>query len=1023
MRLVIELNGDPSRLDLATAVVRRRGAHEMLVLLRATDRALIAAAHEAFGGLLPRDAIRIWMPPETGASPDVEAALRETVIAALGAEVLLSVRSASGIRHPLPASLPVCVLLDTPTDDSPSRTAWTEAVAALRDDLLRVNRIFLSDETALPALPDAVRAALCRIADADSPEAAADRIIAECEKAARTASETAPPDPESRPRLAFVSPFPPARSGIAEYSAQLMGPLSKHYRIHLVTDQKEISDPRLFDAFPVHDPDWLKANAAQFDRVLYHFGNSPIHRFMYDLLPVVPGIVVLHDFFLLDGQGGFLSGWARRETILRNHGIAALIDAPQLEAASIGVEPWPGSLDVLQTATGVIVHGEEPCRLAEQWYGPGAARDWHRIPHLRRVAEVSAERRHEARARLGFSAEDIVICSFGDVGPTKLNLEVTRALTRSRLASNPNVRLIFVGAAPRKYETRIADLAGLLPAARCRITGWVDAHGYEDHLLAADIAVQLRSKSRGETSGAVVDCLSHGLPTIVNAHGSMRDLDADSVLRIADPVDEDALARALETLVDDAALRARLAARARQVIAEEHDPEGCANGYRQAIERSVRSWRQKVASLPARLARTPMGEAERLALARSLAFNFPPSPRQPVLFVDVTAVAAQDIHTGVQRVVRSILKSLFKSRDLSHRVVPVRLAETGEFVQALRFAEKIADLPIGTTPEDPIDVYRGDLILILDLEIGRNAERRRAFERFRDAGAEVWHVVHDLLPVHLPQYFPESEAPRFADWLDLVHSCDGAACVSDATAHSLRAWLAGNSGAGKPLPRIGRFHLGADLRNSVPTHGLPKNALKLLDRLKQRPTFLMVGTVEPRKGHAQTLAAFEQLWAEGVEANLVIVGKEGWQVKPLVRKLRALGKKEERLFWLDGISDEYLERIYQASDCLIAASEGEGFGLPLIEAAQHRLPILARDLPVFREVVGPHGAYFAGLDPAALADAVRGWLSDHAAGRTIRSEAMPWLTWDQSAAMLLGAIGIGPADIANPVTAEPDQAS
>ena len=57
------------------------------------------------------------------------------------------------------------------------------------------------------------------------------------------------------------------------------------------------------------------------------------------------------------------------------------------------------------------------------------------------------------------------------------------------------------------------------------------------------------------------------------------------------------------------------------------------------------------------------------------------------------------------------------------------------------------------------------------------------------------------------------------------------------------------------------------------------------------------------------------------------------------------------MLWLEGISDEYLDKVYAASTCLIAASEGEGFGLPLIEAAQHKLPIIARDIPVFREVV------------------------------------------------------------------------
>jgi glycosyltransferase involved in cell wall biosynthesis len=172
----------------------------------------------------------------------------------------------------------------------------------------------------------------------------------------------------------------------------------------------------------------------------------------------------------------------------------------------------------------------------------------------------------------------------------------------------------------------------------------------------------------------------------------------------------------------------------------------------------------------------------------------------------------------------------------------------------------------------------------------------------------------------------------------------------------------------------------------------------------------MVGTIEPRKGHLQTIAAFDALWAQGLDVNLVIVGKEGWiglpddqrrTIPTIVATLRNHPQLGKRLFWLDGISDEYLERIYAASACLIAASEDEGFGLPLIEAAQHKLPILARDIPVFREVAGEHAYYFSGDKAGDLAMAARAWLKLHAEGRAPHSADMPWLTWKQSAARLL----------------------
>jgi hypothetical protein len=149
------------------------------------------------------------------------------------------------------------------------------------------------------------------------------------------------------------------------------------------------------------------------------------------------------------------------------------------------------------------------------------------------------------------------------------------------------------------------------------------------------------------------------------------------------------------------------------------------------------------------------------------------------------------------------------------------------------------------------------------------------------------------------------------------------------------------------------------------------------------------------------------LWKQGIDVNLVIVGKQGWMMESLTDSIEAHKELGQRLFWMAGISDEYLETIYAAGSCLIAASEGEGFGLPLIEAAQHQIPIIVRDIPVFKEVVGEHGFYFTGLAPEDLANGVRAWLALDKIGKAPQSSAMPRLTWKDSAQQLLGSMLLG----------------
>ena len=189
----------------------------------------------------------------------------------------------------------------------------------------------------------------------------------------------------------------------------------------------------------------------------------------------------------------------------------------------------------------------------------------------------------------------------------------------------------------------------------------------------------------------------------------------------------------------------------------------------------------------------------------------------------------------------------------------------------------------------------------------------------------------------------------------------------------------------------------------------------MLGQLRARPSFLMVGTIEPRKGYLQTIEAFSQLWNDGNDVSLVIVGREGWKdlsddmrrdIPTTIDRLRTHPELNKRLFWLEGISDEYLEKIYAASTCLIAASYGEGFGLPLIEAAQHKLPIIARDIPVFREVAGEFAWYFEGNDPVKLKDAIAGWMDMQINKGAPQSRNIPILSWAQSAEQLIMKMGI-----------------
>jgi glycosyltransferase involved in cell wall biosynthesis len=397
----------------------------------------------------------------------------------------------------------------------------------------------------------------------------------------------------------------------------------------------------------------------------------------------------------------------------------------------------------------------------------------------------------------------------------------------------------------------------------------------------------------------------------------------------------------------------------------------------------------------------PTNESQIPAIAQTLARNFPARNRSRQLFIDISELAKRDARTGCQRVTRSVLFELLKTPPTGFKVEPVYAATTASgYRYARAFSAKLSNVTV-SAEDAPIDFGLGDVFFGLDFQADSVASQKQFLGMMKRHGIKVAFLVHDILPVSMPHYFRPGMGEAFRNWLTNIAMFDGAICVSEATAESLRAWYRKYLPDLDPDFQIDWVHNGADIENPTSTFGIPEDAADVLAKLDQCTTFLMVGTIEPRKGYRQVLAAFECLWARETDINLVIVGKEGWDVDYLTEKLRTHDQRGHHLFWLEGISDEYLEKVYANSDCLIAASEGEGFGLPLVEAARHKLPILARDIPVFREVAGRHATYFNGLTPQALVSAIESWLTAFAQGKHIRPDGLRWTTWSESAQQMM----------------------
>lgn len=358
--------------------------------------------------------------------------------------------------------------------------------------------------------------------------------------------------------------------------------------------------------------------------------------------------------------------------------------------------------------------------------------------------------------------------------------------------------------------------------------------------------------------------------------------------------------------------------------------------------------------------------------------------RRTRVYVDVSVISRVDSRTGIQRVVRSIWNELNRVDAEFFEIIPVAGSRGGVYRKIpqdfLSAPLKRLPLPLGRRRIRP---GQGDVFLGLDLAAHIIPRNHRQLKSWRAAGMRFVAIVYDLLPLHHPEWFNSRAVDHFGKWMtELALSADALACISATVAGDVRNWLQHHR-CHLDRPTVSAITLGANIAASAPSFGLPSDWEETVAWVQSAHTILIVGTIEPRKGHAQALAAFDMLWAAEPDSKwqLLIVGRGGWKTQELQQRIMGHSAYGTSLKWIDNASDEYLELLYAACSGVLMSSRGEGLGLPLLEAAQRRKPILARDLPVFREIAPDGVCFFTGDLPEEMMAALCHWRATGLASR------------------------------------------
>jgi len=811
-------------------------------------------------------------------------------------------------------------------------------------------------------------------------------------------------------KLAMFTVLPPQKSGIAYYSKELIDELKKYYKIDVFLKPSNENDIicHFWTDVNMYRIEQFDSLAEQYDRILYHFGNNPMHIHMFSILNQYGGVSILHDFYL-SGINWCRENYSLRKNALNialydSHGIKSIQERNKFKDRYI-TQKYPCNFEVIRLSHAIITHSRYASNLLKFFYTniPLSVT----IPLLESLPSARTSK-DEARASLSLDQSSFIVCCFGFISTNKLNQAILDAWLDSEICKNPINKLIFVGSTHEdtygsQFKKRVDTTNN-----QVLITGWSEEKDYKMYLNAADGAIQLRQHSRGETSKTLLDALSYGLPVIINEHGSSGEVPDNSVIKVQENCTVDDLTKALNLLFRDKHLRENLSENAKNYILKECHPKICAEKYYKTIEQAYKT-QVSVQSVTQDIKRSlddSLSNNDLLEYARTISINFPYIKPQKTLYVDVSAISIIDNETGIQRTVRCLLNELINSPLKGYRIEPVQLVEIKgqwKYIHARQYIQKLYDLPqeVQFGKNTSIQPTAGDIILYLDFRIKFTliAHKQNYFSDLEKRNVKIIFVVYDLLPIKLPQFYPKFFEALHINWLNIVANFHGTICISKIVAQDLYKWI----GEKSDLP-ITYFHLGANIEPKNISEKLSDHAVLMLKKIQERTSFLMVGTIQPIKGHQFVLNAFETLWEQGFDVNLVIAGKKGWMVESTIKKIITHKQYRKKLIWLDKISDAFLTQVYKACHCLICASENEGFGLPLIEAAQNKLPIIARDIPIFHEVAGQHATYFDGSSYDNLVNTVKKWIDNYYENKHIKSDKIPWLTWKQSAEQLKKSI-------------------
>ncbi len=385
------------------------------------------------------------------------------------------------------------------------------------------------------------------------------------------------------------------------------------------------------------------------------------------------------------------------------------------------------------------------------------------------------------------------------------------------------------------------------------------------------------------------------------------------------------------------------------------------------------------------------------------------------IYLDCTHTYNSGLNTGIQRVVKNIVKNIPQvSKELGIEIIPVvsisnqyysfdafsegnkksnnlKLFLKKAYVAMRAFLDFILPKKLSKTLYNPsigifinkltdkilfskkidadklVSLESNDILILIDSTWLNNNYKQLG--HLKQKSVKIVAVIYDIIPISHPEFCNIDITASLQDWYKKATKfIDGYIAISESVKEDTYRYIQNNINSNIDKKKFDYFYLGTNFSTEYDEKKVPDT---FKNHFKNPNTYLTVSTIEPRKNHSYILDTFDRLWESNEDATYIMIGRIGWNTESLIKRVKSHKEYNKRLFLLEDIDDNSLVYAYKNSKALIFASHIEGFGLPIIESLFYKLPVLASNTPIHREIAKENATYFDLADTHSLLSIIK----------------------------------------------------